>query len=244
MSQSADQLPPGQSLHQSLQNRVIAVTGASKGVGLRLTELLSAHGARVLGGAREVAGLAVPGAEFYPLDVSDEQSVEAFAALCRAAGVDALVNNAGVGLFKPVQDITLEDYRRVMETNVLGTLLMTRALLPHFQALGASQVVNITSDVSARTFAGGALYTASKYAQRAITQALAYEGHSYGLRVTEIRSGMVDTFFAGSVPGEAHKAAWLRPQDVANAVLYALTAPVHVRIDEVLLHPVVQEVAF
>ncbi|WP_256566007.1 SDR family oxidoreductase [Deinococcus sp. QL22] len=104
--------------------------------------------------------------------------------------------------------------------------------------------MNITSDVSGRTFANGALYTASKYAQRAITQALAHEGHGYGLRVTEIRPGRVDTYFGGSVQGEAHKAAWLRPADVAQATLYALSAPAHARIDEILLHPTVQDVAF
>ena len=232
----------------SLLGRTVAVSGASKGIGLGIAQLLTTHGAHVIGGARDVSGLEVPGAEFLTLDVTDEASVERFAARCVGAGVDALVNNAGVGVFKPVEAITPEDYRRVMDTNVLGTLLLTRALLPHFQARHAagqsSAVVNITSDVSARTFAGGALYTASKYAQRAITQALAYEGHAYGLRVTEIRPGMVDTFFADSQPGEAHKAAWLKPEDVAGAVLYALSAPAHVRVDEVLLHPVVQDMAF
>ena len=228
----------------ALQGRVIAVTGASKGIGLSVTQLLTAHGAHVIGGARDVSGVHVGGAEFHPLDVTDEASVAAFAAHCRAAGVDALVNNAGVGIFKPVEDITPGDYRRVMDTNVLGTLLLTRALIPHFRGRGGGQLVNVTSDVSARTFATGALYTASKYAQRAVTQALAHEGHAYGLRVTELRPGMVDTFFAGTQQGEAYKAAWLRPGDVAGAVLYALSAPAHVRIDEILLHPVVQDVAY
>ncbi|EYB66731.1 short-chain dehydrogenase/reductase SDR [Deinococcus phoenicis] len=232
----------------ALAGRVVAVTGASKGIGWAVAEALAAQGARVIGGARDVGGLSLDGSAFHPLDVTDEASVQAFAEAAVRAGVDALVNNAGVGSFAPVEEITPEEYRRVMDTNVLGTLLVTRALIPHFRerhARGAgSQVVNVTSDVSGRTFGTGALYTASKYAQRALTQALAHEGHGYGLRVTEIRPGMVDTFFADTVQGEAHKAAWLRPADVADAVLYALTAPVHARIDEVLLHPVVQEVAF
>ncbi|GAA5532722.1 SDR family oxidoreductase [Deinococcus aluminii] len=233
---------------RTLAGRVVAVTGASKGIGWAVVEALTARGAQVVAGARDVSGLSRTGAAFYPLDVTDEASVGAFAEAAVQAGVDALVNNAGVGSFQPVEEITLEEYRRVMDTNVLGTLLVTRALIPHFRERHArgegSQVVNVTSDVSARTFATGALYTASKYAQRAVTQALAAEGQGYGLRVTEIRPGMVDTFFAGSVQGEAHKAAWLRPADVADAVVYALTAPTHARVDEVLLHPVVQEVAF
>lgn len=234
--------------HESLAGRVVAVTGASKGIGWAVVEALTAQGARVIAGARDVRGLSLEGAEFHALDVTDEASVEAFAGVAVRAGVDTLVNNAGVGSFQPFEAITVAEYRRVMDTNVLGTVLVTRALIPHFRERHAqgqgSQVVNITSDVSARTFAGGALYTASKYAGRALTQALAYEGQGYGLRVTEIRPGMVDTFFAGSVQGEAHKAGWLRPSDVADAVRYALTAPAHARIDEVLLHPVEQEVAF
>ncbi|WP_221088300.1 SDR family oxidoreductase [Deinococcus aquaedulcis] len=233
---------------QTLTGRVVAVTGASKGIGRAVVQALTLQGARVLGGARDVMGLTEPGAEFLPLDVTDPASVQAFAARARELGVGALVNNAGVGSFVPVQDITPEEYRRVMDTNVLGTILTTGALIEHFRARHAqglgSQVVNVTSDVSGRTFANGALYTASKFAQRAVTHALAYEGQGYSLRVTELRPGMVDTYFGDTQQGEAHKAAWLRPEDVAQAVVYALSAPAHLRVDEVLLHPTVQEVAY
>lgn len=233
---------------QQLAGRVVAVSGASKGIGRAVAQALAGAGATVIGGARTQEGVDLPGVTLLPLDVTQEASVQAFAERCAQAGVDALVNNAGVGSFMPVQDMTPAEYRRVMDTNVLGTLLLTRSLIPHFQARHArglgSQVVNVTSDVSARTFGGGALYTASKYAQRAVTQALAHEGHAYGLRVTEIRPGMVDTFFNATQQGESYKADWLRPADVADAVLYALSVPRHVRVDEVLLHPVVQDVAF
>lgn len=233
---------------QPLSGRTVAVTGASKGIGLGIVELLTALGASVLAGARNVDGLSRDEVVFLPLDVTDEASVEEFARAAISAGVDSLVNNAGVGSFMPVQQITPGEYRRVMDTNVLGTLLMTRALIPHFQYRHAegkgSQVVNITSDVSGRTFANGALYTASKYAQRAITHALAHEGHGYGLRVTEIRPGKVDTYFNDSEPGSLEKIAHLKPADIADAVAYALSAPEHVRVDEILLHPVVQDVAY
>lgn len=233
----------------TLSGRTIAVTGASKGIGLGIVELLSAQGASVIAGARDVNNVQVEGAIFLPLDVTDETSVRAFADAAIQAGANALVNNAGVGNFKPVQDITLEDYRRVMDTNVLGTILMTRAFIPHFQYLHATgkqtgQVVNVTSDVSSRTFAEGGLYTASKHAQRAITRALAYEGEQYGLRVTEIRPGIVDTYFSGGKPGNPQNAAYMKPSDIAQAVLYALSAPQHLRVDEIMLHPVAQDVAF
>ncbi|ADV67361.1 SDR family oxidoreductase [Deinococcus maricopensis] len=231
-------------MNQPLHGRTIAITGASKGIGYALARDLTASGATVIAGARDITGLDLPGVTFLTLDVTSEPSVDAFTAVAAQAGVDALINNAGVGAFMPVEDITPEVYHRVMDTNVLGTILTTRALIPHFRTRGGGQVINVTSDVSARTFANGALYTASKYAQRAVTHALAHEGHAYGLRVTEIRPGMVDTHFGDTEQGAEYKAAWLKPEDIVQAVTYALTAPAHVRVDEVLLHPVIQDVAY
>lgn len=232
-------------MSNTLQGRTIAVTGASKGIGLRIVQVLAEQGAQVIGGARDVSDVPpIDGVQFLPLDVTEQASVQAFAQAAIAAGADALVNNAGVGKFMPIEEITPEDYRRIMDTNVLGVILASGAFIPHFRTLEQSTVVNVTSDVSARTFARGGLYTASKYAARAITQALAYEGHEYGLRVTEIRSGNVDTFFNDTQQGTPEKEEWLKPDDIAQAVLYALTAPGHVRVDEILLHPTWQPIAF
>jgi NADP-dependent 3-hydroxy acid dehydrogenase YdfG len=227
---------------------VVAVTGASRGIGLAIVELLAANGARVIGGARSIAGLHVEGAGFVPLDVSSEASAEEFARTAISAGVDTLVNNAGVGAFSTVDRISVADYRRVMDTNVLGFILTARGFVPHFRRRHdkrlCSQVVNVTSDVSNRTFPNGGLYTASKFAQRALTRALAYEGQGFGLRVTEIRPGLTDTYFNGNTPGRPERRLDLRPADVAQAVLYAVSAPPHVRIDEVVVHPSSQDVVF
>ncbi len=238
----------GADVAAQLAGRVIAVTGASRGIGLAIVELLAGAGARVIGGAREIEGLRVEGAVFSVLDVSSESSMQAFAQTAISAGVDSLINNAGVGSFSPIDEISVIDYRRVMDTNVLGVILAIRNFVPHFrkrhvQGFG-SQIVNITSDVSGRTFANGGLYTASKYAQRALTQALAYEGEGFRLRVTEVRPGMTDTFFNGNVPGGSERSQDLKPEDIAQAVHYALTVPAHVRVDEVLVHPASQPVAF
>ncbi|MDH5275088.1 MAG: SDR family NAD(P)-dependent oxidoreductase [Gammaproteobacteria bacterium] len=231
-----------------LKGRVVAVTGASRGIGLGIVELLAANGAHVIGGARSIGDLHVEGATFVPLDVSLEASTLEFANTAIAAGADTLINNAGVGSRSSLDDISVEEYRRVMDTNVLGYLLTGKFFLPHFRRRHAaglrSQVVNITSDVSNRTFAGGALYTASKFAQRALTQALAYSGEHFGLRVTEVRPGLTDTYFNGQTPGAPERAHDLRPADVAQAVLYAVSAPPHVRVDEVLVHPTSQDVVF
>ena len=231
-----------------LTGRVVAVTGASRGIGLAIVELLAAHGAHVIGGARSVGGLHLDGARFVSLDVSSETSAQEFATTAISAGVDSLINNAGIGAFASVDKISVADYRRVMDTNVLGFILTARGFIPHFRHRHAngmgSQIVNITSDVSNRTFPNGGLYTASKFAQRALTRALAYEGASFGLRVTEVRPGLTDTYFSGNTPGKPERRLDLRPADIAQAVLYALSAPRHVRIDEVLVHPASQDVVF
>lgn len=226
-------------------HRTFVVTGASKGIGLAIVDALASRGARVFAGARDVSGLGPrQGTTFVSLDVTDESSVRAFAAVAIAADASVLVNNAGVGLFGGLESITVEDYRRVMDTNVLGTLLPSRELWSHFRARGDGRIINVTSDVSDRTFSGGALYTASKFAQRAMTRAMAYEGHAHGIRVTEIRPGLVDTAFGGSEANTERKRAWLRPTDVVDSVLHAVSAPAHVRIDEIVLHPHAQEVVF
>jgi NADP-dependent 3-hydroxy acid dehydrogenase YdfG len=239
-------MPPTES--PPLAGRVIAITGASRGIGRAIAELLHHSGARVVAGARQrpaFAGLAISTTE---LDVACEGSVQAFAAQAIAAGADTLVNNAGIGVFGPLDHIRVEDYRRVFDTNVLGTLLATKWFMPEFRRRHESglpsYLVNITSDVSARTFAGGAIYAASKHAQRALTQTAAREGAGHCLRVTEIRPGMTDTYFSGGTPGRPERAQHLQAQDVARAVLHALAAPLHVRVDEIVVHPAVQSVEY
>lgn len=236
---------PGQ---QTLNGRVVAVTGASRGIGAAIVSHLAAHGATVLAGARSAMTPARAGVHYTVLDVSAEDSVRQFADRAVALGVDSLVNNAGVGSFGPIEGCNPTEYHRIFDTNVLGMLLVCRAFIPHFRARHSARrpswVVNVTSDVSDRTFAGGALYTASKHAQRAISRALSYEGASYGLRVSEIRSGMVDTHFNNGTPGTPDRVGRLRDRDIADAVMYALSAPTHARVDEILLHPVEQPVEF
>jgi len=234
--------------NRPLLGRVIAVTGASRGIGEATARLLAQAGAQVIAGARQCTPSETPVITHVTLDVADEDSVRAFATLAIAAGVDSVVNNAGVGCFGPIEEAIVADYHRIMDTNVLGTLLLTKWLIPEFKRRHQcglhSHLVNVTSDVSTRTFANGALYTASKFAQRALTQATACEGQAYGLRVTEVRPGMTDTHFNASTPGSPERDRHLRPEDVASAVLYALAAPAHVRVDEITLHPTQQGVVY
>lgn len=231
-----------------LAGRVVAVTGASRGIGHAIAELLHASGAKVIAGARAPADFDHDGILAAPLDVTSESSVQAFAQRAAEAGVDSLVNNAGIGMFGPIETVAVDDFRKVFDTNVLGTLLATKHFIPEFKRRHErglqSHLVNVTSDVSSRTFAGGSVYTASKHAQRALTQTAAHEGESYGLRVTEIRPGMTDTYFNSRTPGSPERSGHLRAIDVAQAVLFALAAPPHSRVDEIVVHPTVQSVVY
>ena len=224
-----------------LENATVVVTGASRGIGRALALRLARAGAYVIAGARDRNDLERLADEHdairaHDLDVRDPASVEAFCAYALHPGpVNALVNNAGVGVFAPVEELTLEQWDRVFEVNVRGTFLMTQALLPSLRAHGG-HVVNVTSDVSARTFANGSLYTASKHAQRAFTRALQMELAGDGVRVTEVRPGVVATHFADGTPRPPSLDA-LSAEDVADTIVYALTRPDRMRLDEIHFHP-------
>jgi NADP-dependent 3-hydroxy acid dehydrogenase YdfG len=134
------------------------------------------------------------------------------------------------------------EWDRIFNVNVKGTFLVCKAAAPHFKLQGYGHIVGIASDVSKRTFATGAAYGSSKYAQDAVLSALRKEMRPYGVKVSTIYPGLVDTYFNDSHPGgpETEK-THLRPLDVAQAVRYILEAPPHVVVDELMLHPLTQE---
>ena len=157
------------------------------------------------------------------MDVSSETSTLAIASTAISAGVDTPVNNAGDGSFTPMETILLDDYRRLMDSNVLGVILARRSFMPHVRARHGQepdgQIVTITNEASSRTIAIGRLYCASKHAQQGLTKVLAHEGKRYGLRETDVRPGMTDTSFTGIVPGNPGRGLDLKPADTARAVL-------------------------
>ena len=232
-----------------LDGRLVVVTGASRGIGRATVRILAALGARVVAGARaegELAALAAEHAHVHaaPLDVADPASVRAFAAAVHRdhGAVDVLVANAGIGVFGAIEATPLEDWDRVFDVNVRGTFLVVQAFLADLRARRGHAVL-VTSDVSARTFAGGALYTASKHAQRAFARALQMEVEGDGVRVTEVRPGVVATAFADGTerPGEYGA---LESADVAEAIAFAVTRPARVRVDELHFHPMGQKAEF
>ena len=221
-------------------HKVAVVTGASRGLGAVFARVLAQEGFAVALGARDVpaierlaAGLPVPTLT-HPLDVGDSGSVWEFrdAVLGRFGRVDALVNNAGIGIFWRLEEISAEDFALTFRVNVQGTWAVTMAFLQELKA-ARGQVFMISSDVSTRTFPTGGPYTASKFALRALTRTLQQENPE--LRVLELRPGATDTSFAGSTPGAPGKEWFLRPETVAETVRFALRLPLEARLEELVI---------
>ncbi|MCS6776703.1 MAG: SDR family NAD(P)-dependent oxidoreductase [Chloroherpetonaceae bacterium] len=231
--------------------KIAVVTGASSGIGAATAVALHRAGFQVVLGARRVERLQAVGepigARCLPLDVTDPESVRTFCA--QVPEVHVLVNNAGGALgLDPIAQASDADWQRMYDTNVLGLMRMTRELLPKLEASGAGHIVNVGSVAGREPYVGGAGYNAAKFAVRAITQVLRLELVGKPIRVTEIVPGMVATEFSlVRFKGDQERAdrvyAGMQPlvaDDVADCIVWAVTRPPHVNIDEIVVKPLAQ----
>jgi NADP-dependent 3-hydroxy acid dehydrogenase YdfG len=233
---------------------VAVVTGASSGIGAATVLALGKLGYRIVAGARRLDRLRRVVGESgvaLPLDVTKLESIDAFVAETakRFGHIDVLVNNAGLALgLTPVGEAKDEDWIQMWEVNVLGLMRMTRACVPLLRKARHGHIVNLGSIAGFETYRGGAGYTASKHAVRAISRTLRIELNGEPIRVTEIQPGMVETEFslvrfAGD--RKAAKAVYqgvkpLVAADIADCIVFAVTRPPHVDIDEIVVRPVAQ----
>ena len=244
-----------------LDGKVAVVTGASSGIGESTAIALAAEGAHLVLTARREERLAdvaariqERGGQCLPLrlDVTDEGQVRQMAARTEAefGKVDILVNNAGVMLLGPIGGADTEDWRRMVNTNVLGLMYCTHALLPLMERRKSGHIVNISSVAGRTARAGAAVYNATKWAVGAFSEALRQEVYKSGIRVTIIEPGAVTTELLDhiTVPGvKADMQAWvgsltaLTSEDIANSIVYAVTQPQHVNVNEILIRPTEQE---
>jgi 3-hydroxy acid dehydrogenase/malonic semialdehyde reductase len=244
-----------------LKDSVVFITGASSGIGEACAHGFAAEGARLLLAARRMdrlekmrTGLLGEGAadvHLVELDVRDASAVaaavEALPESWRA--IDVLVNNAGLsrGLEK-LYEGKLQDWDEMIDTNVKGLLYVTRAVVPGMVARGRGHVVNLGSTAGEMTYPNGAVYCATKAAERAINDGLRQDVLGTPVRVTSVDPGMVETEFSEvRFRGDTARAAKvyqgvtpLTPADVADAILWAVTRPAHVNIARVLMTPVDQ----
>jgi NADP-dependent 3-hydroxy acid dehydrogenase YdfG len=233
------------------------VTGASSGIGAATARRLASAGFHVFCVARRTDRIEALAAEIggtaVTCDVTDEAQV---AALADAVGptLDLLLNNAGGAIgTDPVSAGDPDGWRRMYEVNVIGTLLVTKALLPALVASGAGTLVNLGSIAGHVTYEGGAGYTAAKHGLTAMTETLRLELNGQPVRVTEIAPGMVrtDEFSLNRFAGDTEKAASvyagvrepLVAEDIADAIVWVATRPHHVNVDLMVLKPLAQAAA-
>ena len=230
---------------KQLEQQTAIVTGASKGIGRAIALALGKAGANVVLAARSAKELETVGQEMrqagcsaivQAADVTNREQVERL--VSKAIGsfgrIDILVNNAGIGTFKTVVDMEVEEFDAMWNVNMRGVFLATKAVLPHMTKAGSGNIVNISSLAGKNGFKGGAGYGATKWALRGFAASLMLEVREFNIRVITIFPGSVDTRFSSmSLKGEKIT----QPEDVADAVLFAVTAPSRAMFSEIDVRP-------
>lgn len=245
-------------MNSRLAGKWILITGASSGFGAAAARAFGVEGAKLLLGARRVDRLksvaseaqkaGSPEALYHELDVAKTASVEAFAAWVRSktSRVDVLVNNAGGAHgMDTVAEAKDEDWEAMMQSNVLGLLRVTRAMLPLMVKEPGGSIINIGSIAGRVAYEGGAAYSAAKAGELQISRALRLELNGTGLRVSSIDPGLAETEFSTvRFKGDAQRAKTvyqgmvpLTADDIAETIVWVANRPAHVNIDELLIKP-------
>ena len=243
---------------QPLAGRVAAITGASSGIGEATALALSRAGAAVALGARrrerldEVAAKAEGPCSVHEVDLTDEDEARGFieAADREHGGLNVLVNNAGLMLLGPVDGADTTEWRRMLEVNLWALLVCTHAALPLIARSGGGDIVNVSSVAGRRADAGGAVYNMTKFGVHGFSEALRQEALHQGVRVTTVAPGFVETELQGHNVNPVVRQAIertrdqigevLKAQDIADAILYAVTRPAYVCLNELLVRPTAQ----
>jgi 3-hydroxy acid dehydrogenase / malonic semialdehyde reductase len=234
-----------------LRGKTAVVTGASSGIGAATVRSLTSEGVTVAAGARRVDRLGELGDAVVALrlDVTDQASCEEFveAAVVALGGIDILINNAGLALGRdPFWESSEEDESAVLETNVAGLIRMSRLCLPHIRDGG--HIVNMGSVAGRQAYPNAALYVTSKYAVRGFTYALREDLLGRPIHVTIVDPGLVESEFSRvRFRGDTEQAAAvyqgveaIRPEDIAECIVFALTRPPYVNVDELVVKALAQ----
>jgi len=240
---------------QPLAGRVAAVTGASSGIGAATATALSRAGAAVALGARrrdrleELAQSLEGPASIHEVDVTDEQQARSFveAAHAEHGGLHVLVNNAGLMLLGAVQGADTTEWRRMLDVNLWGLLVCSHTALPLIAGSGGGDIVNVSSVAGRRADAGAAVYNMTKFGVHAFSEALRQEALHDGVRVTVVAPGFVETELQGHNTdpvvvrtmsrSREQIGEVLKPEDIADAIVHAVTRPAYVCVNEVVVRP-------
>jgi NAD(P)-dependent dehydrogenase (short-subunit alcohol dehydrogenase family) len=233
-------------MEETLSGKIAVVTGGTRGIGRAIAERLLREGASVAVCSRLQKNVQAFVQDFQPgadgrllaeaADVSKLEDVRRFFASvdARFGGLDFLINNAGIGVFKSVADLTPEEWRRTIDLNLSGVYYCSHEALPRMRQRGAGYIVNIGSLAGKNAFAGGAAYNASKFGLNGFSEAMMLDCRYENVRVSYIMPGSVDTDF-GSTAGTA---PWkIQPEDVAEVVAMLLRMPPRTLISRVEIRP-------
>ncbi|CAB3745918.1 SDR family oxidoreductase [Paraburkholderia solisilvae] len=243
-----------------IKSKVVVITGASSGLGEATARMLARHGAIVVLGARRVSRIEALASEIVAAggqalavatDVTKAAQVQRLvdSAVEHFGHVDAIINNAGLMPHSPLERCKIEDWDRMIDVNIKGVLYGIAAVLPHMTQRKAGHVINVSSVAGHKVRPGSTVYSASKHAVRVISEGLRQEVKPYGIRTTVISPGSVDTELPDSATEpdvrETIRASYaslaIPPDSFARAVLYAMTQPDDVDINEILFRPTRQE---
>jgi 3-oxoacyl-[acyl-carrier protein] reductase len=234
---------------QFLDGKKSIVTGGSKGIGLEIARALLAAGSDVVICGRDRKALDAAVAELknsaaarqvagQTADIANSKDVRSLFEFAdrELGGLDILINNAGFGVFRATAELSIEDWDRVIATNLSGAFYCSHAAIERFQQRSGGSIINISSLAGKNPFAGGAVYNASKFGLNGFSEAMMLDHRADNVRVSYIMPGSVDTGFSGH---QAHKTSdWkIAPQDVAEIVLDILRMPARTLISRVEVRP-------
>ena len=234
---------------ESLSGKVAVVTGGTRGIGRAIAERLLGEGARVAicGRSREsvegaLGGIKAAQGELFgeTADITKVDEVARFfqSVDARFGGLDILINNAGLGVFRKVGDMTPEDWHRNIDLNLSGAFYCSREALARFRARGGGFIVNISSLAGKNAFSTGAGYNASKFGLNGFTEALMLDHRHDNVRVSSIMPGSVDTQFSGSPTNRSGDTSWMiAPEDVAEVVALVLRMPSRTMVSCIEMRP-------
>ncbi|MBI3950919.1 MAG: SDR family oxidoreductase [Acidobacteria bacterium] len=232
-----------------LSDSHVVITGASRGLGRAIARVFHRTGARVSLTSRSEADLKQLADELsaqciiYPADLRNKNEIAACLNHFRMAHgpVDILINNAGVGAYRPFIECSEEEILETLELNLVGLVMVTRAVVEEMIERRRGQLIHIASDLGRKPLAKMAVYTATKHGVVGFSQSLARELKEYGIKSMVLTPGIIDTYFAGRKEGDLAGPGALTPEAVAEAVLFVASQPPHVLIDELSVHPIGQE---
>lgn len=222
-----------------LKNKTAVITGISKGIGRALAESLLEAGVTVIGWGRTAPAYAHARLHFVACDITQEAEVAAAVAATQAISpeVDFLVNNAGFGYFSPIDTFDIEKFRQMLDVNVTGAFLVTRALAPGMKARESGHIVNISSIAGRVGMPQGEGYNASKFALAGFSESLFQELRSQGIKVTTVYPGSTATHFFDDIPGASAHDRMVDPKELAATVVHLMDSSPNFLVREIEIRP-------